>query len=179
MSERTVVNLMINGQAVSREIPSGQLLLDFLREELDLTGSKEACGVGVCGLCTVLVDGVTISACLLPAAMAEGCNVWTIEGITALQELPEGVELPEGAPDPALMREVQSAFIECEGMQCGICTSGQVMSAYALLSENPNPNEPEIRHFMSGNLCRCTGYESILNSIKLASERWSSQRAAL
>lgn len=171
------VRLTVNGQAVTRQIPAGQLLLDFLRQELDLTGSKEACGVGVCGLCTVLMDGATISACLLPAVCAQGRDIWTIEGITALQTAPP--PLPPGAPDPALLREVQRAFLECEGLQCGICTTGQLMSAFALLTENPSPDEGEIGHFMAGNLCRCTGYLSIQRSIRQAAERWASRRAGL
>lgn len=176
MSEQRSISLRINGKEVTREVSSNQLLSDFLRNELDLTGTKEACGVGVCGLCTVWMDGKTISSCILPAVCAEGTDIYTAEG---LQALTENRESAANCPDPELWKIVQNAFVECEGMQCGICTSGQVMSALALLTENPKPSKDEIMHFMAGNLCRCTGYQSIVRAIQLAAERWENSRAAV
>jgi aerobic carbon-monoxide dehydrogenase small subunit len=137
----------LNGEAVETEAADGALLLDVVRG-LGLTGSKEGCGVGVCGLCTMLVREVPVSSCLYLAAMAEGAEVWTVEGLTARE--------------PALL----DAFVAEEGMQCGICTPGQVVSAYALGLDNPQATEEEIRTFMAGNLCRCTGYVSITDAVR-------------
>ncbi len=156
MSKQTI-HITVNGRPVVKEVSTGQLLLDFLRDDLGLTGCKEACSVGVCGLCTGIADGMTISTCLLPAVCVDGKNLYTPEGLADLKSQ-EGA-LPEGAPNPDLWQIVQDSFLECEGLQCGICTPGQVMSAVSLLSENPHPSEEEIRHFMAGNLCRCTGYQ--------------------
>jgi aerobic-type carbon monoxide dehydrogenase small subunit (CoxS/CutS family) len=164
------IKLTVNGATVERSVPGDQRLLDFLREELYLTGAKDGCSVGVCGLCTVLVDGLALSACLMPAITAQERDIWTIEGISALADEREGsngVRLR-----PTLMREVQRAFLECEGLQCGICTPGQVMTAYALLAERADPTTEEIREYMAGNLCRCTGYQSIVQAIELAATRW-------
>lgn len=178
MSTTRPITLTVNGEVVTREIRSTEFLVDFLRDHLSLTGTKEGCGIGVCGLCTVLVDGTATSSCLVPVVCVEGARIWTVEGITALHE--RGLQAPpaEGDPDPALMREVQAAFLECEGLQCGICTPGQVMAAYSLLSENPHPDEEAIRHFMAGNLCRCTGYAGIVRSVQLAAQRWAGRHAA-
>ena len=178
MSERRPVRLFVNGEEVRREVTGREFLLEFLRDQLGLTGAKEGCGIGVCGLCTVLVDGVAVSSCLLPVACVEGRQVWTLEGLTALPERRAGGPLPPGAPDGELMREVQAAFLECEGLQCGICTPGQVMAAYALLAENPQPDEETIRHFLAGNLCRCTGYGGIVRAVQRAAERWAARHAA-
>ena len=178
MSERRVLQLVVNGETVRRELSGREFLLEVLRDHLGLTGAKEGCGIGVCGLCTVLVDGVAVSSCLLPVAVVEGRSVWTIEGLTALHERGADGALPPGVPaHPELMREVQAAFLECEGLQCGICTPGQVMAAYALLAENPRPEEEEIRHFLAGNLCRCTGYGGIVRAVQLAAQRWAARRA--
>ena len=137
----------LNGEAVETEAPDGALLLDVVRD-LGSTGAKEGCAVGVCGLCTMLVGELPVSSCLYLAAMAEGAEVWTVEGLTAR--------------DPALLE----AFVAEEGMQCGICTPGQVVSAYALGLDNPKATEEEIRSFMAGNLCRCTGYVSITDAVR-------------
>lgn len=141
------VTFVINGVERSLEIEPDALLLDVIREE-EGTGTKEGCGVGVCGLCTVMVDDVPISSCIYLAACADGREVWTVEGLTK--------------KDPELLE----AFVEHEGMQCGICTPGQVVSAYALKQVKPDADDKEIRAFMAGNLCRCTGYVSIFDSVK-------------
>ncbi len=124
-------------------------LLDVLREDLKLTGTKEGCGEGECGACTVLIDGQIVNSCLVPVAQAEGSNITTIEGVAQESDL----------------HSVQKAFIEHGGAQCGICTPGMVLAAINLLNRNPNPNESEIRTGLAGNLCRCTGYMKIFESI--------------
>ncbi len=153
-----MVRLKVNGVERETEAPNSRLLLDFLRYDLGLTGSKEGCGVGVCGACTVLVDGELFASCITLAAAVEGSEITTIEGIAA-----------GGALHP-----VQQAFIDHGGFQCGICTPGQIVAAKALLDVNPRPTETEIRDWMMGNLCRCTGYYGILNSV-VAAARTSGQ----
>lgn len=148
------VRLTVNGEPVEREVPDNRLLVDFLRYDLGLTGTKEGCSVGVCGACTVLVDGQMVSSCLMPVVMANGSAVTTIEGLAE-----------EGRLTP-----IQKAFIEYGGFQCGICTPGQIMAAKALLDENPHPTEEDIKAWMLGNLCRCTGYYKIIESIQAAAE---------
>ena len=148
------IELRVNGEQVVREVPDNRLLLDFLRNDLGLTGSKEGCSIGVCGACTVLLDGHAISSCLALAAFADNRDVTTIEGLAT-----DGVLHP-----------LQQAFIDFGGFQCGICTSGQIMSAKALLDSNPHPSESEIKAWMMGNLCRCTGYYKIIESIQAAAE---------
>jgi carbon-monoxide dehydrogenase small subunit len=142
------------GQRHEAEIPNQRMLSDFLRYDLGLTGTKEACSIGVCGVCTVLLDGKPVSACLTLAVMTDGHEVTTIEGIAK-----------DGQLDP-----VQEAFIEHGGFQCGICTPGQIISARALLDEIPSPTEQQVREWMMGNLCRCTGYYGIIRSIMAAAE---------
>ena len=124
-------------------------LLDVLREELKLTGTKEGCGEGECGACTVLIDGQIVNSCLVPVAQVEGATITTIEGVAHEKDL----------------HSVQQAFIDHGGAQCGICTPGMVLAAINLLERNPNPNESEIRTGLAGNLCRCTGYMKIFESI--------------
>jgi carbon-monoxide dehydrogenase small subunit len=141
------VTFGLNGQSTDVELRPDDLLIDVIRQLGD-TGTKEGCGVGVCGACTVLVDGVPISSCIYLAASAEGAEIWTVEGLTG--------------KDARLL----DAFVNHEGMQCGICTPGQVVSAYALRLENPAADENEIRTYMAGNLCRCTGYVSIVDSVR-------------
>jgi aerobic-type carbon monoxide dehydrogenase small subunit (CoxS/CutS family) len=141
------LSFTLNGEAVEAEAEPGVLLVDLIRE-LGLTGTKEACGVGVCGLCTVLVDDLPVSSCLYLAACADGASVWTAEGLAR--------------EEPGLVR----AFVEQEGMQCGICTPGQVVAAAALARENPAATEEEIREHQAGNLCRCTGYQTIAASVR-------------
>ena len=146
------IQLRINGQSVIREIPDNRLLIDLLRYDVGLTGTKEGCSVGACGACTVLLDGQAVSSCLTLAVMANGAEVLTIEGLA------EGERL----------HPLQRAFIESGGFQCGICTPGQIMAAKALLDVNPQPSKEEIQTWMMGNLCRCTGYYKIIEAIQAA-----------
>ncbi len=143
------ISLSVNGVSHERETPARRLLVDFLRYDLGLTGTKEGCSVGVCGACTVLVDGEMTASCITLAAAVDGSEITTIEGLAQ-----------DGRLHP-----VQQAFIDYGGFQCGICTPGQVMAAKALLEVNPHPTEAEIRDWMMGNLCRCTGYYKILESV--------------
>jgi carbon-monoxide dehydrogenase small subunit len=147
------VRLEINGQPHELDVAPARRLVDVLRHDLGLTGTKESCAVGVCGACSVLVDGQLVSACLLPVALADGRRITTIEGIAG----------PDGSLSP-----LQSAFIREGGLQCGACTPGQIVAATALLAEQPAPDEPAIRDWMAGNLCRCTGYAGIIRAIRAA-----------
>jgi len=144
------VRLRVNGEAHEVDVPAQRLLIDTLRYDIGLTGSKLGCGVGVCGACTVLMDGETVSSCIYLTAMADGRDIMTIEGLANGDEL---------AP-------IQRGFLKYGGFQCGICTPGQIMAAHALLKENPHPTEDEIKTWMMGNLCRCTGYYKIIESIE-------------
>ncbi len=146
------VRFRLNGEDQVVKVPPYRLLLDCLRNDLGLTGSKEGCAVGVCGACTVLLDGKMVSSCLLFAVMADGTDITTVEGLAK-----------DGRLHP-----VQQAFVDHGGFQCGICTPGQVVAAKALLDANPAPTEKEIKDWMMGNLCRCTGYYQIVESIKQA-----------
>ena len=148
------IRLRVNGQPVVREVPDNRLLVDFLRYDLGLAGTKEGCSVGVCGACTVLLDGQPVSSCIALAVMADGCTVTTIEGLAQGDRL----------------HPLQQAFIEYGGFQCGICTPGQIMAAKALLDANPHPTTDEIQAWMMGNLCRCTGYYQIIASIQAVAE---------
>lgn len=168
----SVVELFVNGRPFRAPTEGAEFLSEFLRERLGLSGTKVGCGIGVCGLCTVWMDGRLVSSCLVPAVVAAGRQVWTVEGLAALAE-GQVADPPPGLPDPRLIRAVQSAFVECEGLQCGICTPGQVWAACALLSEDPRPSEERVREFFAGNLCRCTGYQGILRAVRRASEEWA------
>jgi len=154
MSEHTI-RFQVNGTPRELTIPSQLRLIDVLREELGLTGTKEGCSIGVCGACSVLVDGQLVSACLLPGAFVDGTAVTTIEGV---------------APDDEHLTPLQDAFIRHGGFQCGICTPGQIIAATALLVEQPRPTAEQVRQWMMGNLCRCTGYYKIVESILAAAE---------
>ncbi|HEY3058078.1 MAG TPA: (2Fe-2S)-binding protein [Chloroflexota bacterium] len=149
------VSFRVNGQDVQLEIPTQQLLVDTLRGTLGLTGTKDHCGIGVCGVCTVLLDGMPVSACLTLTAFVDGRQVETIEGVA----------------DGERLHPLQDAFIEHGGFQCGICTPGQIMAAKSLLDETPRPTEAEVKRWMMGNLCRCTGYYAIVDSILAAANR--------
>jgi len=151
VSLRTIT-ITVNGMRHEVDVRPNVRLIDLLREDLALTGTKEGCSVGVCGACTVLVDGRSVSACLTLAVMVAGREVLTIEGLA------EGDAL----------HPLQQAFLERGGLQCGFCTPGQIMAAKALLDERPHPDDEEIRVAMLGNLCRCTGYYKIIESIKAA-----------
>jgi len=148
------IRLRVNGQPVTHEVPDNRLLVDFLRYDLNLTGTKEGCSVGVCGACTVLLDGQPVSSCIALAVMADGCEVTTIEGLAQDERL----------------HPLQQAFIEYGGFQCGICTPGQIIAAKALLDVNPHPSKEEMQAWMMGNLCRCTGYYKIIESIQAVAE---------
>jgi aerobic carbon-monoxide dehydrogenase small subunit len=145
----------LNGVDREVTVPAHCRLIDLLRDDLGLTGTKEGCSVGVCGACSVLVDGQLMSACLLPAVYVDGARVTTIEGL---------------APDEAHLTPLQDAFIRHGGFQCGICTPGQIVAATALLNAHPKPTTEQIRAWMMGNLCRCTGYYKIVESIQAAAE---------
>ena len=144
----------LNGKDIELETRSDRRVIDLLREDLNLTGSKEACGAGECGACTIIVNGTTRLACLMLAAQLEDCRVLTIEGL--------------GGPDANQLHPLQKAFIEGGAVQCGFCTPGMLLTANALLQKNPAPSASQIREAISGNLCRCTGYQKIIESIQLA-----------
>ena len=144
------LDFILNGEACHTEIPEDATLLKVLRDILHLTGTKEGCGEGDCGACTVLVDGRSVNSCLFPAVQAEGCQVMTIEGVEA---------------NPELAR-IQKAFVDYGAVQCGFCSPGMIMSTVALLQKNPKPTEEEIRRGLSGNICRCTGYKAMVDAIQ-------------
>ncbi len=150
--------ITINGQSVTRQIEPRQHLIDFLREDLGLTGSHVGCEHGVCGACTVLVDGQPARSCLMLAVQADGASITTVEGLSS------------GAGADQL-HPIQEAFWDAHGLQCGFCTSGMLITTLALLADNPRPSDAEIRIGLSGNLCRCTGYQNIVKAVRLAAER--------
>jgi aerobic-type carbon monoxide dehydrogenase small subunit (CoxS/CutS family) len=149
------IRFTLNGVPIERAVPAERLLLDLLREDLGKTGTKDGCSVGVCGLCTVQVDGVPMSACLLLATQIDGASVTTVEGLAS-------------ADHPTALQE---AFIAEGGFQCGICTSGQLVAAAALLRAKPDATPAEVNDWMMGNLCRCTGYYGIARAIASAQKR--------
>lgn len=148
------IHLIVNGYACELEVEPRQTLLEVIRENLELTGTKEGCGMGECGACTVLMDGKPVTSCIMLAAQANGCKIMTIEGL----------DCADGAIHP-----IQQAFVEHGAIQCGFCTPGMILSAKAFLEENPHPSRPNIRRAISGNLCRCTGYQKIEEAILSAS----------
>jgi aerobic carbon-monoxide dehydrogenase small subunit len=152
---RVEVNCTVNGTAHKLRVHPLARLLDVLREDLELTGTKEGCGEGECGACSVLVDGELVNSCLVPVLQAEGAEIKTIEGVA------RGAEL----------HAVQQAFIECGGAQCGICTPGMILAAVSLLANIPQPTDADIRNGLAGNLCRCTGYMKIFDAVVRACER--------
>lgn len=152
---KVTINFTVNGAPHTVHAWPMARLLDVLREELRLTGTKEGCGEGECGACSVLLDGELVNSCLVPVAQAAGANITTIEGVA----------------DGERLHAVQQAFIECGGAQCGICTPGMVLAAINLLERNPQPSEAEIRNGLAGNLCRCTGYMKIFESVLKACQR--------
>ena len=150
--QNKTIQFVINGQSVEIEVKPWRTLLEMIRENLNLTGTKEGCGHGECGSCTVLMGGKTVNSCLVPAAEADGQEILTIEGLSEAGNL----------------HPIQEAFVERSGMQCGFCTPGMIISAKALLDRNSDPSEKEIREAMAGNFCRCTGYTKIVESIDAA-----------
>jgi carbon-monoxide dehydrogenase small subunit len=153
MPERRPINVTVNGASYQRQVEPRLLLSDFLRHELRLTGTHVGCEHGVCGACTVLVDQQPARACLMLAVQADGLNITTVEGL---------------APTPERLHPVQEAFWNAHGLQCGFCTSGMLITTVALLRERPDPSDQEIREALSGNLCRCTGYQNIVKAVRLA-----------
>ena len=148
------VSFTLNGRLQEIDVEPHELLLDVIRDRLGLTGAKRSCDVQVCGACTLLVDGRPVSACTTLAFEVRGRSVLTIEGLA----------------DNGTLHPLQQAFIEHGGFQCGFCTPGMLLASKALLDENPNPSEEELKHFMHGNLCRCTGYKKIIESIMAAAK---------
>jgi carbon-monoxide dehydrogenase small subunit len=148
------VRCNVNGEAVVLQTYPLARLLDVLRENLKLTGTKEGCGEGECGACSVIVDGELVNSCLVPFVQVEGALIKTVEGVA----------------DGEQLHAVQRALIECGGAQCGICTPGMVLAAVSLLERNPRPNEADIREGLAGNLCRCTGYMKIFDAVVRATE---------
>jgi carbon-monoxide dehydrogenase small subunit len=154
------IRLTVNGKRFEGDVDVESRLLDVVREHLHLTGTKEGCGEGECGACTVLVDGRPVNSCLVLAAQADGADVLTIEGLA----------------DGERLHPIQHAFVEAGGVQCGFCTPGFIMSAYALLRDTPDPTDDEIRSALEGNLCRCTGYAGIVEAVRLAARRMRATR---
>ena len=148
------VRVKVNGRVRQATVEPRLTLADFVRERCGLTGTHLGCEHGVCGACTVLVDGAAVRSCLLFAVQVDGCEVTTVEGVAA----------PDGTLSP-----VQAALRECHGLQCGFCTPGFVLSITALLADNPDPSDDEIREGLSGNLCRCTGYQGIIRAVRMVS----------
>jgi len=151
-----IVEFTLNGEKVKYDVRPDKRVLDFFRDELGLTGPKEACGEGECGACTIIVDGLNVHSCLMLAAELDGKDVWTIEGLKGPGEK---------------LHPIQEAFVEVGAIQCGFCTPGMVMSTKVLLDNNPSPTREEIKKALEGNLCRCTGYYKIIEAVELAAEK--------
>lgn len=149
-------NVTINGQSYEREVDARLLLSDFLRHEIGLTGTHVGCEHGVCGACTILLDGQAVRSCLMLAVQTNGHQITTVEGLAKSKDD---------------LHPLQQAFWEAHGLQCGFCTPGFLMTLIPFLEENPHPSEAEIREAISGNLCRCTGYQHIVDAVKLAAEK--------
>lgn len=162
MSAVRTIHFTLNGRPVSAEIAPHHNLVEVLRNEFDLVGVRESCGQGMCGCCTVLVNGRAVSGCLYLAAFADGAEVTTVEHLDA-----------DGRLDP-----VQEAFVEAGAFQCGFCTPGFVLMVKQLLDEHPNPDDEQIRHYLSGNLCRCAAYPEIINAVKIAAGKRDVRRPA-
>jgi aerobic carbon-monoxide dehydrogenase small subunit len=161
MSESTcTISLKVNGDVCSVDAPPMKRLLDVLREDLHLTGTKEGCGEGECGSCSVIMNGELVNSCLVPVLQAEGATVETVEGLARGGKL----------------HPLQEAFLHCGGAQCGICTPGMLMAATNLLTRNPHPTTTEIREGLAGNLCRCTGFIRIFDSVISAANRSSAKQ---
>lgn len=158
---KTKIQITLNGKSTTVEVPTHRLLLDLLRDEIGLTGTKEGCGTGDCGACTVYLNSKPVNSCLVLCGELDGADIVTIEGLKI---------------GPAL-HPIQKAFIQDGGAQCGYCTPGMLMMSKALLDENPNPTEEEIRYALSGNLCRCTGYAKIVQAVQDAAAELRAKRA--
>lgn len=160
MSELMTVTVTVNGTQYQRTVEPRMLLSDFLRHELGLTGTHVGCEQGACGTCTVLLDGESVRSCLMFAVQAEGHELTTVEGLGTIDNL----------------HPLQEAFQEAHGLQCGFCTPGFLMTLVPFIEQNSNPTNEEIREAIAGNLCRCTGYQKIIESVKLAAEKMSAER---
>jgi aerobic carbon-monoxide dehydrogenase small subunit len=156
MTQTLPITVTVNGKVYQREVEPRLLLSDFLRHELNLTGTHVGCEHGVCGACTILFDGESVRSCLMFAVQANGCSITTVEGLA------KGLEQ---------LHPLQQAFWEAHGLQCGYCTPGILMTLIPFLKANPKPTDLEIRQAISGNLCRCTGYQHIVEAVKLAAEK--------
>ncbi|RMG95565.1 MAG: (2Fe-2S)-binding protein [Chloroflexi bacterium] len=161
MTKNVRISVTVNGEQYEREVEPRLLLSDFLRHELGLTGTHVGCEHGVCGACTILFDGQPVRSCLTLAVQANGHEIMTVEGLTE---------------DRERLHPLQEAFWEAHGLQCGFCTPGFLMTLLPFLEENPQPTEAEIREAISGNLCRCTGYQHIVDAVKLAAEKLARQQ---
>jgi carbon-monoxide dehydrogenase small subunit len=148
-----MVTLDVNGREYRVETTAKERLLDLLRDHLGLLGTKEGCGIGECGACTVIMNGKPVNACMVAAGSAQGARILTIEGL----------EGPKGTLHP-----IQQSYIDAGAVQCGFCTPGMIMSTFALLSEHPEPTDEQIKEALSGNLCRCTGYVQIIEAVRMA-----------
>lgn len=160
-TEECEISVTVNGQRYERRVPVRLLLSDFLRHDLRLTGTHVGCEHGVCGCCTVLLNGEAVRSCLMFAVQADNLFLTTIEGMAGTQ---------------SDLHPIQQAFLEKHGLQCGFCTPGVIMSVHALLHDHPDPSEEEIREGLSGNICRCTGYQNIVEAVKLAAGRLRASR---
>lgn len=149
------IDVTVNGEEHSVEVPARRMLSDFLRDDLHLTGTKRGCETGTCGACSVILDGEVVKSCLSLAVQANGGKITTVEGLSQGETL----------------HPLQESFMQCGGLQCGYCTPGFLMASCALLSKNPNPTVDEVRHGLNGNLCRCTGYTQIVESVMNAAEK--------
>lgn len=147
---KTLIHVTVNGKEYDQAVDQNKTLVDFLRNDLMLTGTKQGCSTGECGACTVILNGKPVNSCLVLAVQANGSDILTIEG----------VKTPEG------LHPLQKAFVEKGAIQCGFCSPGMILSAYSLLQRNPKPTEAEIRTALSGNLCRCTGYQKIIEAVR-------------
>jgi len=156
-----MISFVLNGKEMQIDTPPGRRVVDLLREDLGLTGTKEGCGAGECGACTILVDGESRLSCLMLAAQLEGRQVTTIEGL--------------GQEAEAKLHPVQETLVECGGVQCGFCSPGMALAAVHLLEKNPDPTRAEIRQGLSGNLCRCTGYVKIVDAVAAAARKMKNQ----
>ena len=156
MTQTMPVTITVNQKTYTRQVEPRLLLSDFLRHELGLTGTHVGCEHGVCGACTILFDGESARSCLMFAVQADGHQITTVEGLAASTDT---------------LHPIQQAFWEAHGLQCGYCTPGILMTLVPFLKQNPDPSEDEIRHALSGNLCRCTGYQHIVDAVKLAAEK--------
>ncbi|MDP6560158.1 MAG: (2Fe-2S)-binding protein [Candidatus Binatia bacterium] len=160
MTERHEIAIRINGSIYRREVEPRLLLVHFIRDVIGLTGTHVGCETSVCGACTIMLNGVAVKSCTVLAVQADGGKILTIEGLAREDEL----------------HPIQQAFWECHGLQCGFCTPGMILSVYQLLQRNPEPTEPEIRRGLEGNLCRCTGYQHIVDSVQYAAKEMRGKR---